>query len=107
MKKLYSRLFTLSQREWLKGLGIAIWGAIGGLIFNLIMQLWNSHDFNILLVFTTWQPIVKLAIGAFLSYVFPTLFTNSQGQFTFVNEPMSAEQYALEKQSLQREQGKS
>lgn len=81
MEKFYSKFLSLTFRERLKAIGVTIWGAISGLIYNILMQLFTDGDFSALLVFTTWQPVLIAAFTAGWSYIGVTAFTNSEGKF--------------------------
>lgn len=66
--KTFSKLFTLNVQDWIKGLLVAVLGAVVSVIETSITA--GSFDFD-------WQGIWKVALAAGLAYLSKQFFTGT------------------------------
>ena len=83
MKQLLSSFLTLNKLDFIKGLRIAVVGAVLGVVYPTIQNWIMGTDWALKF---DWHAVVKAAIGATFTYLTTKLVTNSQGQF-FKAEP--------------------
>ncbi len=67
-----AKLFNLNLSDFWKGLIVAVFGAVLGVIYKSVSE--GSLEFN-------WMFILKSGLLAGLAYLLKNLSTNSKGQF--------------------------
>lgn len=86
-------LFNLQGSDFLKGLGIALFGNITAIIIFLIRQdHWPA--------WVEWQPYIEVTVTTFLGYIGKNYFTNNSGQMFTSDKPI-VHVDAVELQDLQ------
>ena len=78
MKELVSRFLSLNQRDWIKGLRVAVVGAVLGAVYPTIQNWITGTDWSLKF---DWHAVVKAAIGAAVTYLTTKFVTNSAGEF--------------------------
>lgn len=77
-----SELFKLVKSDWLKGLGMAV----GGALLNLMYQIFSVVPFDIHKISIDFEDVLQVAIFAALAYIGKQFSSNSEG-VPFKKEP--------------------
>lgn len=73
-------LFSIKGSDWVKGIGIVLFGNITVMILFLIEQdHWPS--------WVEWQPYIKMTVSTLLGYIGKNFFTNNTGQLFTADKP--------------------
>ena len=78
MKKLFSKYAGFNQRDLVNGLVMAVIGAVTGAVLPTLQNWVTGSDWALKF---DWHTIVKLSVGAAVTYLIKNFFSNSSGDF--------------------------